>query len=78
MFTSESGNAVRFRDHTGSNPPSYRIGDRVLVLYLAHDSQSAMIDRGVWNWVAPVLVVLVGTLLIAFGVLAWRQSDPST
>jgi hypothetical protein len=55
-----------FKDATGSNPPSYRRGDKVTVLYLAENPQrSAMIDRGpFWNWVIPVVIFAFAALLI--------------
>jgi len=58
---------VEFKDSIGSNPPSYRAGDKVTVLYLADNpSKQAIIDRGVfWNWAIPVL------LFIAAGLLFW-------
>jgi hypothetical protein len=70
IFTAKSGNGVRFRDRSGSNPPFDRVGDRVTVLYLESNAESAVIDRGVWNWVVPLLAfqcassVLLGALTI--------------
>jgi len=67
-----------FKDSIGSNPPGYRRGDQVTVLYLANDPQrSAMIDRGVyWNWAIPVVVFLFGgiAVLILVSLRRSRQS----
>jgi Protein of unknown function (DUF3592) len=67
-----------FKDSVGSNPPGYRRGDQVTVLYLAGDPQrSAMIDRGIyWNWAIPVAVfAFAGTLvLILLGMRRSRRS----
>ena len=57
--------SVQFKDDIGSDPPSYRVGDRVTVLFLADDLREAVIDRGIWNWVIPSL------LLGAAALLAW-------
>lgn len=56
-----------FKDSMGSNPPSYRRGDTVSVLYLAEDPQrSATIDRGTyWNWAIPVVIFLFAAIVIA-------------
>jgi hypothetical protein len=62
-FTLADGRTVRFKDRTGTNPPSYRSGDAVTVLYLPDEPQSAIIDHGLWNSLPPVLVFLSGALL---------------
>jgi Protein of unknown function (DUF3592) len=67
-----------FKDSLGSNPPGYRRGDQVTVLYLADDPQrSAMIDRGIyWNWAIPAVVFLFAglALLIPVSLLRTRRS----
>jgi hypothetical protein len=69
-FVTRGGDAIRFRDATGSNPPAYRVGDHVTVLYLENDSESTTIDRGIWNWLIPALVLLFGGLLCIISVPA--------
>ncbi len=73
-----SNTYFEFKDSVGSNPPGYRRGDQVTVLYLADDPQrSAMIDRGVyWNWAIPVVIfAFAGTLvLILLGMWRSRRS----
>jgi len=69
-FVTRGGDAIRFRDATGSNPPAYRVGDHVTVLYLENDSESTTIDRGVWNWLIPALMLLFGGLLSIISVRA--------
>ena len=69
-FTTEDGTAVVFRDRVGTNPPAYRGGESVPVLYTRGSAQSsAIIDRGVWNWLPSGGMSLFGALLLA---LAWR------
>ena len=70
-FRTENSARVEFKDSVGSNPPSYRVGDKVTVLYLADNpSQEAIIDRGLfWNWAIPAFlfagaVLLLGLLLV--------------
>jgi hypothetical protein len=66
-YRTEKNVTVEFKDSVGSNPPSYRTGDKVTVLYLADSPrQNVMIDRGLfWNWAIPAVI-----LLFAAG-LAW-------
>jgi hypothetical protein len=64
-YQTDKNLSVEFKDSIGSNPPSYRTGDKVTVLYLANEPQRAVIDRGVWNWVIP------GLLLLGAGFVSW-------
>ncbi|HEV2547364.1 MAG TPA: DUF3592 domain-containing protein [Stellaceae bacterium] len=65
-FRTAENETIEFRDSIGSNPPSYRSGDKVTVLYLADAPHgNAMIDRGsFWNWAIP------GGIFVAALVLA--------
>jgi|SRR5579883_1967862 len=55
-YRSNSNLTLEFKDSIGSNPPSYRVGDKVTVLYLPDTRRSQpMIDRGpFWNWMIPI------------------------
>jgi hypothetical protein len=66
-YKTEKNTTIEFKDSVGSNPPSYRRGDKVTVLYLENDPKGeAIIDRGLfWNWAIP------GILLLAAGFVAW-------
>ena len=67
-FTDPMGQEVQFRDGTGSNPPSYRSGQTVKVMYLRDDPAHASIDRGGWNWLAPGLLLAFAMGLLTLGV----------
>jgi len=62
---------VEFKDNVGSNPPSHRPGDKVMVLYLSTDpGHQAMIDRGpLLNWAIPLVIFLFAAFL------AWLYSS---
>ncbi len=75
-YVTRGGDAVRFRDASGSNPPAYRVGEHVTVLYLEADPGNATIDRGVWNWLIPGLVLIFGGLLCAGGARALARKRP--
>ena len=66
---------VEFKDAIGSNPPSYRTGDKVTVLYRADNPRGdAIIDRGpLWNWAIPV-ILLLGAALLAWLMVWLRRS----
>jgi Protein of unknown function (DUF3592) len=71
-YTDAAGRSIVFQDHTGTNPPLYRTGERITVLYLPSESGSAIIDRGLWNWLPPVLLYLLGAALIALSLALLR------
>lgn len=67
-FSSGDVNTLRFTDRAGSNPPSYRTGEHVTVLYMPQSPRNtAIIDHGRWNWLLPTALCLFGALLILAG-----------
>jgi hypothetical protein len=58
----------RFKDSIASNPPMYRIGESVGVLYDPYRPSDARIDRGRWNKAIPILVGGFGALFCLLGV----------
>lgn len=75
-FRTPDGIAVEFRDGTGSNPPAYREGDTVTVLFLsASPEDTAIIDRGRWNWLGPAALCSFGTMLTLIALRA-RLGSP--
>jgi hypothetical protein len=54
-FHDAAGRTVEFRDAVGASTPIGRTGDSVAVLYMASNPVNAIIDRGLWNWLVPVL-----------------------
>ena len=77
-FRTEKNVTLEFKDNVGSNPPSYRPGDKVTVLYLPDNRRKdAIIDRGIWwNWAIPGIVFLFAAfiVLILIGMLRQRTS----
>jgi hypothetical protein len=72
IFTDAGGTRASFRDRIGSNPPAFRAGDAVTVLYVSGEPRSAMIDRGWVNWLPSGLSALFGALLCLVGFRALR------
>ena len=75
-FRTEHNTRVEFKDSVGSNPPSYRVGDKVAVLYLPDNpSQEAIIDRGLfWNWAIPAFLFAGAVLLLCLLLAMWRTA----
>jgi uncharacterized protein DUF3592 len=58
------GSSLEFKDSIGSNPSSYRVNDKVRVLYLPASPHRPIIDRGLWNGLIPLLLLAGGAFLI--------------
>jgi len=71
-YRDSAGRTVVFRDSTGTNPPLYRVGEVVTVLYLPGEPDRAIIDRGLWNWLPAVILYVLGAAACAGGLAAWR------
>jgi hypothetical protein len=70
-FTTMDGATHSFASNTSSNPPSYRVGEGVEVLYAPDDPNDARI-RGFGSlWLAPIILAGIGTVFasIGFGIL---------
>jgi hypothetical protein len=72
-YADARGQTVVFRDPTGTNPPLYHVGQSVTVLYAPDEPATAIIDRGVWNWLPSALLYLFGAVCLAGGLAAWRR-----
>lgn len=73
QFSDANGRSVTYRDEIGTNPPSFRIGETVRIYYDPERPESALIDRGFWNWVLPMLVALGGFLALLGGLTLYRN-----
>ncbi|MDX1586483.1 MAG: DUF3592 domain-containing protein [Balneolaceae bacterium] len=68
--------SVVFRHDSGSNPPSYQVGEVVSVLYDPQNPHNAIIDGGLFNWFATALTALMGLIFTSVGVstfMNWRK-----
>ncbi len=57
-----------FEHGVGSNPPSYRVGDEVDVLYNPDDPGDAIIDQGIFNYLFSVIIIGFGIIFGGTGV----------
>jgi hypothetical protein len=74
-YRTDKNVTVEFKDNLGSNPPIYRPGDKVTVLYLADTPrQDVIIDRGAfWNWAIPGFILFFAAALGGILVLLLRN-----
>jgi hypothetical protein len=72
-YTDGGGRNVVFKDSTGTNPPMYRVGEAVTVLYAPGDEARAVVDRGLWNWLPSVILYVLGGAVSAGGLAALRS-----
>ncbi len=63
-----SYDVIRFKHDSGSSPPGYSVGERVDVLYHPKDLENAIIDSGIFIWLAPALLGFIGMLFGGVGV----------
>lgn len=73
-FKTPAGEVVRFQDSTGSNPPAYREGETVEVLYDLLTPQAATVASWTNLWLPSTIVLAAGGLFVLFGVLGFLQS----
>jgi hypothetical protein len=66
-FTANSGSTYEFTSTTGSDPPSYRVGDSVAVLYILPPPVKAKINDFSSQWILPAGFGFLGTLGCALG-----------
>jgi len=72
-YTDGHGRKVAFRDSVGTNPPMYRAGQGVTVLYAPGEEAWAVVDRGLWNWLPSVILYLLGGAVFAGGLAGLRS-----
>jgi hypothetical protein len=70
-FNAPNGQAVEFTSSMGSNPPSYRKGETVEVLYTPSDPQHAMINGFLPLWGGPLIVGGMGSVFFLIGGGIW-------
>ena len=72
-YTDGHGRKLAFRDSVGTNPPMYRAGQAVTVLYAPDEEARAVVDRGLWNWLPSVILYVLGGAAFAGGLAGLRS-----
>lgn len=66
-FKTADGKVVRFTGSAGANPPAYKRGDHVAVIYHANAPENARLDSFLDNWLG---VLILGGVGLVFAVVA--------
>jgi hypothetical protein len=66
-YVDRTGNARSYQDDFCMNPPSFRVGDVVMVRYDAADETHVVIDRGDKVYLVPLAVGVFGALCVLGG-----------
>ncbi len=66
-FTDKNGNEHSFVSNTSSNPPAYRAGDIIKILYNPQNSQDAKIDSFFELWGGVMIFSLLGIVFFLVG-----------
>lgn len=67
---------IQFGDSVASNPPAYRVGDTVNVLYLESNPNDARIESFRSLWFLPLLFGGIGAIFLAVGARMILGSRP--
>ncbi|MEV7090779.1 DUF3592 domain-containing protein [Streptomyces sp. NPDC093085] len=67
QFTAADGTWRNFRSDSGSNPPSYEVGEEVEVVYRADSPDDARIDGFLSLWLLPLIFGGMGLLFAGIG-----------
>ena len=70
-FVTAREQVVRYQPPVGSNPPDYRLGGPLMVLYDPADPQHAVLDTWDDVWKMGVVFVSVGLLLMVFNAVTY-------
>jgi hypothetical protein len=63
-FTDQRGQLVTYSDEFGFSNPSFHVGQTVTIFYDPQNSQHAMIDRGLKNFIVPGICFIFGGLMV--------------
>lgn len=76
---SVNGQTYRFEGDVASDPPEYRVGETVPVIYNPADPNTAQINKWVERWLFPLLIIpsmlCAAVLVTFFMVRSWRRGE---
>jgi len=68
-----SSQPITFRHDVGSSNPSYSRGAVIPILFDPDNAGNAIIDEGLWNWFAPILMSVLGIAFFVVGGMLTRR-----
>jgi hypothetical protein len=66
-FRTWDGNTIEFQSSLRTNPPAYRTGETVTVLYDPNEPQSASIRGFLSLWFVPMILTFIGSVFLLIG-----------
>jgi hypothetical protein len=66
-FETAEGRKIRFEAGFRSNPPAYRVGDTVAVVYLPDAPERAQIRGFLSLWMGPMIMAFIGIVFFGIG-----------
>jgi len=73
-----NGQSISFDGNISSNPPQYKVGDKVNVRYDKDDPATAQIDKWSERWLMPVVLIpsmcIAGLIVNIVLFLSWRKN----
>jgi hypothetical protein len=68
-FQTLTGQKIEYHSNTSTNPPAYRVGDKVNVLYDPAKSSNVRINDFISLWLLVLILGIMGSIFTAIGVL---------
>jgi hypothetical protein len=72
-FVDEKKNTIKFRSDFGTNMNVWKLGRKVLVLYLPDDPENSRIDKFPANWFFTILFYFIGFIFIWVSLMVRAQ-----
>lgn len=66
-FTTSAGEIIRIEYHTGTNPPKYKTGQKINIIYASNDPTNILIDSGFEIYFFPVIFISLGGIAVIAG-----------
>ncbi len=67
IFQTKTGKTIQFTSATSTNPPSYKKGEEVEVLYLEKKPEKARINGIATLWLGVIIIGGIGTVFFLIG-----------
>jgi hypothetical protein len=68
-FQTLTGQKIEYHSNTSTNPPAYKVGDKVNVLYDPANSSNVRINDFISLWLLVLILGIMGSIFTAIGVL---------
>ncbi len=79
-FTDRSGSEHTMESTVSSDPPAYKVGDKVELLYPEGKPEDAFINSFMEKWFTPIMLGVAGVIMFAISIWmifsAFRRSKP--